>query len=70
MYTGPRLAKGANKRSAEGKKGSDAEHKRRKGTRGSNEELSRYYQLATNQAAWKCPELLSKGKHGRDCSAP
>lgn len=62
IYTGPRLIKGIGRRTARGKKGPDAEHKRRKGARELNEELSQYYQLAANQAVWGCPELLSKGK--------
>ena len=33
------------------------------------EDLSKYYQLGVNQASWRCPELLSKSKHGRDHSA-
>ena len=69
-YTEPRLAKGANKRTAEGKKDPDKEHRRRKGVRGWNEELSRYYRLAPKRAAWRCPELLLKGKHGRDYLVP
>ena len=68
MYPGPRLIRGTGKRSLQGKKAPDAEHKRRKGTRELNEELSQYYQLAENQTAWGCPELLLKGKHDRDHS--
>ena len=65
VYDAPRLAKGAGKRSAQGKRAPDVEHRRRIVTRGLNEELSRYYRLAMGKPAWKCPELLSKGKHGR-----
>ena len=48
-YAEPRLFEGRGKRTAEGKKAPDAEHRRRKGTRQLNEELSRYYQLGVNQ---------------------
>jgi len=65
VYDTHRLAKGAGKRSAQGEKAPDMEHRRRVVTRGLNEELSKYYRLAMNKPAWKCPELLSKGKHGR-----
>ena len=68
VYAGPRLLKGAGKRTAQGKKGADSEHKRRKGTRELNQELSRYYPLPAKKVAWGCPELLLKGKHGRDPS--
>jgi len=64
VYPGPRLLKGKGKLTAEGKKCAVAEHKRRKGIRGLNQEPSRYYQLPVNQAAWGCPELLLKGKYG------
>jgi len=66
VYPKPRLIKGISKRTAQVKKGAEAERKRRKGARGANEELSRYYLLPANQRAWGCPELLLKGKHGRD----
>ena len=68
-YAEPRLTEREGKRTAEGKKAPDAEHKRRKGTRELNEELSQYYRLENNQAVWGCPELLCKSKHGRDYSA-
>jgi len=64
VYPGPRLKKGTKTRSALGKRAPDAEHKRRKGTRGLNEEFNCYYQLGVNKSVWGCPELLSKGKHG------
>ena len=64
VYPGPRLKKGIKPRSAQGKKGPDTEHKRRKRTRDLNEELSRYYRLGVKKSVWECPELLSKGKHG------
>jgi len=64
VYAGPRLKKGTNTRSTQGKKAPDAEHERRKGARDLNGELSRYYQLAVNKSIWECPDLLSKGKHG------
>jgi len=66
VYPGPRLLKGKGKRTAEGKKGADDEHKRRKGERELNQELSRYYQLPVKKVAWSCPALLLKGKHRRD----
>jgi len=69
VYPEPRLIKGISKRTAQVKKGAEAERKRRKGARGGNEELSRYYLLPANQRAWGCPELLLKGKHGRDHSS-
>ena len=65
VYPEPRLLKGRGKRAAEGKKAAD-ERRRRKGTRGLNEELSQYYPLAENQEMWECPGLLLKGKYGRD----
>ena len=68
VYDTPRLTKGIGKRTAKGKSAPDAEYKRRKGTRALNEELSKYYALETNQAAWGCPDLLSKGKHCSDHS--
>jgi len=68
VYTKPRPREGKGKRTAEGKKGPSAEHKRRKGTRGFHEELSRYYLLAGGEAVWKCPELLRKGEHRRNRS--
>jgi len=63
VYAGPRLKGGPSTRSTQGKRASDAEHRRRRGIRGLNEELSRYYQLGVNQSLWGCPELLSRGKH-------
>ncbi|KAF9645112.1 hypothetical protein BDM02DRAFT_3120722, partial [Thelephora ganbajun] len=60
VYLEPHLRKGNTKRTVEGKGAADVEHERRKGTRGLSEELSRYYPLAVDQKAWKCPELLSK----------
>jgi len=57
MYSEPRLIKGTGRRTGEGRKAPDVEHKRRKGIRGLNEELSKYYQLAANQTAWGCPDL-------------
>lgn len=69
VYAGPRLIKGTGKRTAEGKTAPDLEYEKRKGTRDSNEELSRYYELAPKQAAWGCPALLSRGKHDCDHSA-
>jgi len=69
IYPGPRLLKGKGKRTAEGKKGADDEHKRRKEARELNQELSRYYQLPVNKLAWSCPELVLKGEHRRDCSS-
>ena len=68
-YAEPRLTKRRGKRTAEGKKAPDAEHRRREGTRGLNEELSQYYRLADKQDLWECPELLVKGKYGRGYSA-
>jgi len=65
IYDEPRLSRGKGQRTVEGTR-PDAEYERRKGARGLNEELSRYYRLATNQGAWGCPELLSKGEHARD----
>jgi len=56
-------------RTTEGKKASDAEQRRRKVTRDKIEDLSKYYQLATDQANWRCPELLSKSKRNHDHSA-
>jgi hypothetical protein len=67
VYPEPRLLKGGCKRTAEGTKAAD-ERRRRKGTRGLNQELSRYYLLAEGQETWGCPELLLKGKHGYDHS--
>ena len=66
VYSEPQLLKGRGERTAMGRKGPDAEDRRRKGTRGVNEELSQYYLLAEGQEAWGCPELLLKGKHGCD----
>ena len=63
MYPGPRLRKGKGKRTAEGKKGPDTEHKRRKGTREFNEDLSEFYLLPGDKKVWECPDLLLKGKH-------
>jgi hypothetical protein len=68
-YPGSRLAKGISKRTTQGKKASDAEYKRRMEIRGLNEELSQYYQLATNQVTWACTELLLKGEHDHNYSA-
>ena len=68
VYAEPRLAKGAGTRTAEGRRAPDAEYRRRKGTRELNEELSQYYQLAANKRVWKCPKLLSMGKHDREHS--
>jgi len=70
VYAAPQLIKGTGKRTAQGKKAPDAEHKKRKVTRKLNRELSRYYELAPKQAGWGCPDLLSKGEHGRDHSTP
>jgi len=67
-YDKPRLSKGTGRRTAKGKTAPDEEHRRRTGIRELNEELSRYYLLETNRAAWGCPELLTKGKHGHDHS--
>jgi len=69
LYPGPRLLKGKAKRAAQVKKGAKAERKRRKGTRELNEKLSRYYPLP-DPAVWTSPELLLKGKHGRDRLLP
>ena len=69
VYSEPRLTKGAGRRTTQGKKASDVEHRRREGVRELYEELNQYYQLATIQAVWGCPELLVKGKHGCDHSA-
>lgn len=69
VYDAPRLARGAGTRTTEGKDAPDAEDRRRREIRTLNEELSRYYRLATNQRAWGCPGLLSKGKHGHSHSA-
>lgn len=69
VYETPRLTSGKGTRTARGEKAPDAEQRRREGIRELNEELSRYYPLITSQGAWGCPELLSKGKHGRDHSA-
>ena len=63
VYARPQLQKGTGTRSTQGKRASDAEHRRRRAIRGLNEELSRYYQLGVNQSIWECPELLSRGKH-------
>ena len=70
MYPAPRLRKGRGVRTAVGKKGPDTEHRRRKGTRGLNEDLSRYYLLAKGKLSWECPELLLNGKHESDHSTP
>ena len=66
VYSEPQLLKGRGERTAMGRRDPDAEHRRRKGTRGVNEELSQYYLLAEGQEAWGCPELLLKGKHECD----
>ena len=66
VYDEPWLLKGIGKRTAKGKKGADSEFDRRTGTRGFNEELSRYYQLPENQGIWACPGLLRRGKRRRD----
>jgi len=63
VYTTHRLKKGPGTRTTQGKSASDAEDRRRIGTRELNEELSRYYQLGVNQPNWECPGLLRKGKH-------
>ena len=63
VYAAPRLARGVGTRATPGKRASDTEHRRRKGIRRLNEELSQYYQLGVNQPAWGCPALLLKGKH-------
>lgn len=63
VYDTPRLTRGTGVRTTQGKKAPDTEHRRRENTRELNEELSRYYQLATNQEAWGCPELVLKGKY-------
>jgi hypothetical protein len=68
VYPEPRLLKGKGRRTAEGDKFPDAEHKRREETRELNQELSRYFQLPGAQAVWGCPELVLKGKHGCDHS--
>ena len=47
VYPGPRLLKGKGKRTAEGKKGADAEHERRKGERELNQELDASFTLTT-----------------------
>ncbi|KAF9647939.1 hypothetical protein BDM02DRAFT_3116265 [Thelephora ganbajun] len=63
IHAGPRLFKGNTKRTAKGKKGPDAECRRRKGARETNEELSRYYPLTTVEEEWRCPELLVQVLH-------
>ncbi|KAF9650821.1 hypothetical protein BDM02DRAFT_3111671 [Thelephora ganbajun] len=63
VHPGPRLFKSNTKRTAKGKKGPDAECRRRKGTRETNEELSRYYPLTTVEEEWRCPELLVQVLH-------
>jgi len=66
VYSEPRLITGKGIRTKEGSKGPDDEHERRKGTRGLNQELSKYYKLPGKRAAWGSPELLVKGKLSRD----
>ena len=65
VYDTPRLTRRTGRRTAQGRKRPDKEYRRRQGALELNGELSRYYQLAANQGAWKCPELLSNGKHDR-----
>jgi len=67
VYPGPRLLKGKTKRSAQVKKGAEAERERRKGTRELYEELSQYYLLPAKM--WGTPELLLKGKRCRNRSS-
>lgn len=69
-YDAPRLTRGNGTRTAQGKKAPDAEHRRRRGTRELNEELSRYYRLPANQEEWRRPELVVKGEHDCDRSEP
>ena len=64
VYAEHRLKKGTGTRSAQGKRAPDAECKRRREIRELNEKLSRYYQLGVGRSEWRCPKLLSKGKHG------
>ena len=68
VYSEPRLLRGNGKRTAKGRRGPDAEHKRRNGTRELNQELSRYYKLSFDEPVWTSSGLLLKGKHGRDRS--
>ena len=63
------LARGAGMRTKQGKRAADEEYRRRSAIRELNEELSKYYQLEGDQAAWGCPQLLLEGKHVRGHSA-
>lgn len=67
VHSARKLAKGAGRRTTEGKEASDAEYRRRTGIRQLNEELSQYYPIFDRQE-WECLELLSKGKQDRDHS--
>ena len=53
-----------------GKEGPDTEHRRRKGIRELNEDLSEFYLLPDNKLVWECPALLLRGKHRHDRSMP
>lgn len=47
-------------------KAATSEARRREGIRALNEELSKYYELPDDRTEWECPELLMKGKRGRE----
>jgi len=70
VYPEPRLRKGRGIRTAVGKTGPDREHRRRKGTRELNGDLSKYFLLAEGKLLWESTELLLKGKHESDHSIP